>query len=68
LRNVPTAASEFDVLIDGKPAAHVRLKASDAWLETRVVLPAPSASEITVELAPATTERAQFQFWAVTQP
>jgi hypothetical protein len=68
LRNVPTAASEFDVLVGGKQAAHVRLKPSDAWIETRVPLPALSSSEITVELAPGKDERAQFQLWAVTSP
>ena len=68
LRNVPTAASEFDVLIAGKRAAHVRLKASDAWVETRVPLPPQSSDEITVEFAAAASERAQFQFWAVTSP
>jgi hypothetical protein len=68
LRNVPTQASEFDVLIAGKRAAHVRLKASDAWLETRVPLPTPRTSDVTVVFAAATAERAQFQFWAVTSP
>ena len=68
LRNVPTAASEFDVRIGGKQAAHVRLEASDAWLETRVSLPAPTSSELSIEFSASTSERAEFQLWAVTSP
>ncbi len=68
LRNVPTAVSEFDVLMDGKRVAHVKLSPSDRWVETRVVLPPPGASEVSVEFAAGTGERAQFQIWAVAAP
>jgi len=68
LRSVPTAKSEFDVLSSGKPLAHVKLTPSDDWVETRVTLPPPGASEMTLEFGPGNTERALFQVWAVTAP
>ena len=68
IRSAPTAASEFDVSVSGKVVGHVRLTAKDGWEETRVVLPAPGATEISVELGAGSSERALFQIWAVTAP
>jgi len=68
LRSAPTAKTEFDVLAAGKALAHVQLAPNDGWLETRVTLPPPGASEVTLELGPGTVERALFQIWAVSAP
>ena len=68
LRSAPTAKAEFDVLSSGKALAHVRLSSSDGWVETRVLLPAPGAPELTLEFGPSTKERALFQVWAVAAP
>jgi hypothetical protein len=68
LRSAPTAATEFDVTVSGRLCGHVRLTANDGWLETRVVLPAPGASEITVSFGAGRAERALFQIWAVAAP
>ena len=68
LRSAPTAKTEFDVLTAGKPLGHVQLAPSDGWVETRVTLPPPGASEITLELGAGTGERALFQIWAVSTP
>jgi hypothetical protein len=68
LRSAPTAKAEFDVLSSGKTLGHARLTANDGWVETRVTLPPPGASEVTLEFGPSKTERALFQIWAVTAP
>jgi hypothetical protein len=68
LRSAPTAKAELDVLSSGKILGHVRLTPRDGWVETRVTLPPPGASEITIELGPSATERALFQIWAVSAP
>jgi hypothetical protein len=68
LRSAPTASAEFDVLSSGKVLGHARLTAHDGWVETRVILPPPGATEVSLEFGPSKTERALFQIWAVTAP
>jgi hypothetical protein len=68
LRSAPTAKADFDILSSGKVLAHVQLKPKDGWLETRVTLPPPGASELTLEFGASTSERALFQVWAVAAP
>ena len=68
IRSAPTQASDFDVLTSGKRTGHVHLTAKDGWLETRVTLPPPGASEVTLTLASGDKERALFQIWAVSTP
>jgi hypothetical protein len=68
LRSAPTAKAEFDVLSSGKTLAQVKLMPSDGWTETRVTLPPPGSSEVTLEFGPSTKERALFQIWAVATP
>jgi hypothetical protein len=68
LRSAPTAKAEFDVQSSGKTLARVQLKPSDGWLETRVILPPPGATEVTLEFGASTKERALFQVWAVATP
>jgi len=68
LRSAPTAKSEFDVLSSGKVLGHVKLTPKDGWVETRVTLPPPGSSEVTLEFAASQTERALFQIWAVAAP
>jgi len=68
LRSAPTAKTEFDVLSSGKAIAHVKLSPRDGWVETRVVLPPPGSSEVTLEFGASPTERALFQIWAVAAP
>ncbi|HYP74885.1 MAG TPA: hypothetical protein VER12_02950 [Polyangiaceae bacterium] len=68
LRSAPTTKSEFDVRSFGKALGHVKLTATDGWLETRVTLPPADGTSLTIELGPSTTERALFQIWAVSAP
>jgi len=68
LRSAPTAKAEFDLRSSGKTLGHVKLTASDGWVETRITLPPPGAAELTLELGPGTAERALFQIWAVAAP
>jgi len=68
LRSAPTAKTGFDVSSSGKVLGHVQLTPKDGWVETRVTLPPPGASEVTLELGPGQTERALFQIWAVAAP
>ena len=68
LRSAPTAKSEFDLRSSGKVVAHVQLTPFDGWVETRVVLPPPGASEVSLEFAAGSVERALFQIWAVAAP
>ncbi|HEX3776885.1 MAG TPA: hypothetical protein VHV51_20575 [Polyangiaceae bacterium] len=68
LRSAATAPTEFDLEMPGARATHVKIEASDAWLETRVVLPAPHASQVSLRLGPSAVERASFQLWAVATP
>ena len=67
-RSAATVQNDFEVYLPGERATHVRLKPSDGWLETRVVLPAPHSREVSVRLGPSTTERGSFQIWAVVEP
>jgi hypothetical protein len=68
LRSAPTAISELDVTVSGKPSGHVRLTPSDGWVETRVTLPAPHTDNVSVRFGPGTSEHALFQIWAVATP
>jgi hypothetical protein len=67
-RSAATADNEFDVYSPAGRAVHVKLVASDDWLETRVTLPAPRATNVALRLGPSTNERASFQIWAVSAP
>jgi hypothetical protein len=67
-RSAATAQNDFDISVPGQRATHVQLKASDGWLETHILLPAPHASQLSVRLGPSTTERGSFQIWAVVAP
>ncbi len=68
VRSAPTAVSEFDVLVAGKVAGHVRLNPHDGWVETRVTLPTPHAESAALSFAAGNGERALFQVWAVAAP
>ena len=68
IRSAATAITDFDATMPGEKAVRVELKASDDWLETRVSLPAPHASTVSIRLGPSTVERASFQIWAVAAP
>src|SRR5450432_3769859 len=64
IRSAATAQTDFDVSLPGERAVRVQLQPSDGWLETRVVLPAPHASKVSIRLGPSTNERGSFQIWA----
>jgi hypothetical protein len=68
LRDAPAGPVEFDVRVSGEVRGHVRLTPSDGWIETRLQLPAPGSSEVTVSLDANTAERTSFQIWAVAAP
>jgi len=68
LRSAATTPTEFDIDVPGARATHVKLAASDGWLETRVVLPAPHARKLSLRFGPSAVERASFQLWVVATP
>jgi hypothetical protein len=68
IRSAPTASTEFDVLVAGKAAGHVKLNPRDGWVETRVTLPAPHADTADIVFGAGSSERALFQVWAVATP
>ena len=67
-RSAATVENDFDVYMPGERAVRVELKPSDGWRETRVELPAPHVTKLSVRLGPSTTERASFHFFAVAAP
>jgi len=68
VRSAATERNDFAVYLPGERAVRVEIEPSDGWLETRVELPAPHATKISVRLGPSTTERGSFQIWAVIAP
>jgi hypothetical protein len=68
LRSAATARTAFDVELPGARPVHAELEPSDGWVETRIALPPPRASRISVRVGPSATERASFHFFAVIVP
>jgi hypothetical protein len=67
-RSAATLPIDFDLSVNGRKAAHVRLEPGDDWHETRVDLPPPGAPSVEIVLGASDTERASYQIWAVSAP